>query len=198
MSQEGPVATAEVGPWRIDSNSATKAEIVKSIGSRDAEAKSVTEHAGTKPDKDAKEGKPPAEEKIDPSKAASELGKLGGKASAKQRARLVQEAREDAGKAEDAGEEAGEAQRGAQEAPEKGLESEKAKEDAERPLGKPRDDPRARMLDATRKESEAKRARDAERAEKEQAQAELQKLRSEFDALKRGDKPPERRGCGPG
>jgi hypothetical protein len=47
----------------------------------------------------------------------------------------------------------------------------------ERPLGKPRHDPRARMLQATRQAAEAKRERDALAAEKARLEAELAELR---------------------
>jgi len=48
----------------------------------------------------------------------------------------------------------------------------------DKPLGKPRDDPRARMLEATRKEAEAKRERDSARAEAAAARKELEALRA--------------------
>jgi hypothetical protein len=47
-----------------------------------------------------------------------------------------------------------------------------------KPLGKPRDDPRARMLEATRKEAEAKRERDAIKAERDRLAAELAEARA--------------------
>lgn len=56
--------------------------------------------------------------------------------------------------------------------------SRETKEAKEEKLGKPRDDPRARMLEATRKEAEAKRqAADLQR-ERDEARAELNRLRS--------------------
>jgi hypothetical protein len=74
------------------------------------------------------------------SEAAAKLGKKGGKASAATRS-----ARTDSD-----GSESGEGL----EQPEDG---EEAQTTPEKPLGKPRDDPKARMLEATRKEAEAKR-----------------------------------------
>lgn len=60
----------------------------------------------------------------------------------------------------------------------------------EKPIGKPRDDPRARMLEATRKEAEAKKERDAARKEAEEARAEVNRLRqSSAAAPSAGDRP---------
>lgn len=50
--------------------------------------------------------------------------------------------------------------------------------DENKPLGKPRNDPRARMLEATRKEAEAKRERDAARAEAAAARAEAEAIKA--------------------
>jgi hypothetical protein len=90
--------------------------------------------------KDGPAPDPEAEEAERVSKAAAELGKKGGKAAAEAR-----KAKEDA-------------------EPDPEPEKAKADEDEEK-LGKPRDDPRARMLEATREAAAAKRERDAIKAE---------------------------------
>lgn len=97
------------------------------------------------------------------SKAAKELGKRGGKASAERRAR--------------AGDDAS--------APD--LDA----ADAEKPLGKPRDDPRARMLEATRKEAEAKKELAAERAERQRIEGELRSEREGRRAAPQQERKPE-------
>lgn len=167
MGMEGPVVTGEAGGWSVTTNAGTAADIA-SLGKKEEPAK--------------------PEEKPDTSKAAAELGRLGGEAAAKKRAADAREAKkaelaeeqEEKQEAKPADEEKGEAK------------TEEAKDEpkpGEKPLGKPRDDPRARMLEATRKESEAKKALAAERAERERDRAEMQHLRAEFDALKRGEQP---------
>jgi len=105
----------------------------------------------------------------DLSKAAADLGKAGGKAAAEKRAADAKAAKKQA-KADEKAEAAPEGE----------------EPEPEKPLGKPRDDPRARMLEATRKESEAKKALATERAEKERLAAEIQSLRSEVESIKRG------------
>ena len=111
------------------------------------------------------DGKEP--EKPSESEAAAVLGKKGGEAAAAKRSEAAKEA-----KAEK------EAEQEARSEPDK-----PAAED-EKPLGKPRDDPRARMLEATRKEAEAKREAQRERAERERLAARLAEL-------ERGQKPAE-------
>jgi hypothetical protein len=102
------------------------------------------------------------------SEAASELGKRGGKASAEAR-------KADSGRTEpDAGD------RSVSEDAAEGLPA----QDAEKPLGKPRDDPKARMLEATRKEAEAKREAKALKEENE-------RLRREFESYRPTPPPQE-------
>ena len=163
MATEGPVVTATVGDWSVSSNTATK-EALESLGKDEAKGKD-----GGADDKKA--------EKPDISKSAAELGHLGGKAAAEKRAADAKEAEKAeklAAKADD-----DKADEGALVADGEGKEEK---------LGKPRHDPKARMLEATRKESEAKKALAAERAERERDRAEMQRLRAEFDALKRGER----------
>jgi hypothetical protein len=99
---------------------------------------------------------PDKEPDPDLSEAASKLGKEGAAASAAKRTEA---------KATGAEDEAGEA-------------SEEAVDASGKPLGKPRHDPRARMLEATREAAEVKRERDAIRAEKDRLAAELAQLRA--------------------
>lgn len=166
MATEGAIVSADVNGWNVTSNTATK-ESIAALGKKD--------------------GEPPAEEKPDPSRAASELGKLGGEASAKARAKAAKEAKKQQA-------ELGLEAENTEEAPEKveaKVEESEDEKPEEKPLGKPRDDPRARMLEATRKEAEAKRALAAERVWRERERAELQKIREEVEALKRSTKPAE-------
>lgn len=167
MATEGPIISAEVNGWNVTSNTATK----ESIAALSREP----------------------EEKPDPSKAAAELGKLGGEAAAKARAKAAKEAKKAEKQAAPEVEPAGEPEPEKVEAKAEESEEEQPEkpEEKEKPLGKPRDDPRARMLEATRKEAEAKRALAAERAERERDRAELQRLKEEFETLKRGSKPSE-------
>jgi hypothetical protein len=51
-------------------------------------------------------------------------------------------------------------------------------------LGKPRDDPKARMLEATRKEAEAKKERDQAKKEKEELAAKFEELRKKVEATR--------------
>lgn len=138
-----------------------------------------------------REEKTPEEQQEERSKAASELGKAGGKAAAKARKAAEKEAKKTAEDAEEKpkeepsqeGKEASQSEKaetkprqveesdeGSPEAPEEPREATSEEESAkgteeseEKPLGKPRDDPRARMLEATRKEAQAKRELAAER-----------------------------------
>lgn len=66
----------------------------------------------------------------------------------------------------------------------KAAEDETDEEKPAKPLGKPRDDPRARMLEATRKESEAKKALQAERQERERDRQERERLAAEVRELR--------------
>lgn len=168
MATEGPVVATQVGGWMVESNSG-------------ASASDISENLAPKESGESEEP--------DPSKAASELGKLGGKASAKARAKAEKEAK----KAEKAA--APESESGTEnpevEAKGEEAEPEKAEEKPEeKPLGKPRDDPRARMLEATRKEAEAKRALAAEREERARERAELAQLKADIEALKAGKAAP--------
>lgn len=166
MASESPaITTAQVGHWKIQTNDGSTPE-------------ALAERHAPKPDVDTPE--PTEEDKV--STAASELGKLGGKAAAKAKAKAAKEVRkaeraaatEQASKSENVGdsddEKASEQEAGA---------SSEAKD--EKPLGKPRDDPRARMLEATRKESEAKKALAEER---ERHAEEMREIREEIRALR--------------
>jgi len=156
MSETGGTVTADVGAFTVTTNS----------GVTEAQLK-----ANLKPKSDAAA-----------SQAASELGKRGGQASAKARAekadeedlpaapaRNVQDSPEPEHVEPDDEDEADE------EKPE-----EKAEEKPKPP--NPRHDPKARMLEATRKEAEAKRALAEERQRREELEARL-------SALERGTRP---------
>lgn len=159
MAEMGGITTVEHQGFRLDTNSgATSEEILERLNPKKEE---------------------PVKEEPDLSKAASELGKKGGEAAAKKRA----EERKSL-KAQGLTEETD---------LEQGVATEKtpkdeppAKEDEGEPekLGNPRHDPKARMLEATRKEAEAKRERDAAKAERDATKAEADALRRERDALK--------------
>lgn len=170
MASESPVISTNVGGWTVETNSGQSAEAIS---------------ANLLPDEQ--------KEEPDPSKAASELGKLGGKASAKARAKAEEAAKKADQLALEAESEPEKPEIEAKEAESEGeaeAEVEAEQEKPEKPLGKPRDDPRARMLEATRKEAEAKRALAAERAERERERQEIAQLRADLEALKRG-KPAE-------
>src|SRR5574341_744397 len=75
------IASAQVGQWNVESNSTTSAALKEAL----------SEHPEAKKGSD---GQPkPEEAKPDTSKAASELGKLGGEASAKAKAKAAREAK---------------------------------------------------------------------------------------------------------
>jgi hypothetical protein len=101
----------------------------------------------------------PEGDKPDTSEAASILGKKGGEAAAAKRAEAAKEAK-------------------TQTEAEPAVDAEPDKPVEEKPLGKPRDDPRARMLEATRQAAEAKREAQRERAERERLAAEVESLRA--------------------
>ena len=63
-------------------------------------------------------------------------------------------------------------------------------EGEEKPTGKPRHDPKARMLQATQQAAEAKRERDAAKAELQAARAELEKIRARSEQARSADKEP--------
>jgi hypothetical protein len=115
---------------------------------------------------EVKDGPPPDPKKESEerkSKAAAELGKAGGEAAAKKRAEEAKQAKAAEGskpKAED-------------------TEDDEETNDDEKPLGKPRHDPRARVLEATRKEAEARRAL----AEAERDRQELQQRLGRLEGI---------------
>lgn len=153
----GDYASATVDGFTVASNSETADEIKENLGSEE------------KPkDGEAPDPKIEAKEKV--SKAASELGKEGGKASAEKRAAEAK------GTAKEAK---------AEKEPKEGTDEPKegTKEGKEKPLGKPHDDPRARMLDATRKEAEAKRQLAAARQDQERLASEVAELRAQVEKV---------------
>jgi len=121
------------------------------------------------------------EEEIKVSEAAAALGKKGGKAAAEKKA----EVRKSQGLDVD---EHPEEETETEEKPEKP--EEKEGEEPEK-LGKPRHDPKARMLEATRKEAEAKRDRDRIKAEKDALQAKHDALQRELEAARAPKEPPK-------
>lgn len=108
------------------------------------------------------------EKSVDPSEAAKVLGKKGGEAAAAKRA----EAR-------------------AAETPEES--GELAEEGEDKPLGKPRNDPRARMLQATQQAAEAKRRAAQLEADLQIERAERARLLEEFNAKRAGKEAPVER-----
>lgn len=101
-------------------------------------------------------------------KSASEIGKKGGEATAAIKRAKAREAAKEA-KAEEVPE---------PDEPEPEPEEETAAEEDDKPLGKPRHDPKARMLEATRKEAEAKREAKAARERADALEREIQTLRA--------------------
>ena len=131
------------------------------------------------------------------SKAASELGKAGGKAAAKARKAKAQDnaeanTKEEKPSVDDDSEAKGAQSEGGKKPPKVAKEAEEPVEakaddegeekEAEKPLGKPRDDPRARVQQATRQAAEAKAERDA-------ALAEVREVKERLASLERGEKP---------
>lgn len=150
MSDEiSPSGTNSVSTdgWTIQSNTASADEIQKGLESL-PKAERQIKPIPDKPKGEAKDEKP------DLSKAASALGREGGKAAAEARKQRAES--EPVPDVHGVDERAGDLEEKGEEVPEK-------------PLGKPRDDPRARMLEATRQAAEAKRERDYYRALYEQA-----------------------------
>ena len=115
---------------------------------------------------DTEEGPEEKPEKKDLSKSAAELGRKGGEAAAKARAKAAKETPEEP------------------EEPEEDEPDLAAKD--EKPLGKPRHDPRARVAQVTREHAETKRRLEAERQEKEE-------LRRRLDDVERRTRTPEER-----
>lgn len=103
--------------------------------------------------KDGDAPDPEKEEADAVSKAAAKLGEKGGKAAAEKRASEAEE--KDEAKSEE--------------------------KEPEEKLGKPRHDPRARMLEATREAAEAKRQLAEERRERERLTAEVREIRNRVD-----------------
>lgn len=163
------IASAQVGQWNVESNSTTSAALKEAL----------SEHPEAKKGSD---GQPkPEEAKPDTSKAASELGKLGGEASAKAKAKAAREAK----KAEKESEpESAEPEVEAVTA-EPAAEPEKAEPAKKDRRGDPRHDPRARMHEATREAAELKRVLAEERRERERMAARL-------EALERGERPEDK------
>lgn len=170
MSTEGGISSAEFQGFTVESNSSTKEEILDSLSGDKGEGTRTATPPAKAPETD--------EERR--SKAGSELGKAGGKASAEKRAEAKGAKEQEKQKEEKAEPEA----KTSSDKEESGPEADEESEDKpESKLGKPRHDPRARMLEATRKEAEAKRERDA-------AKAELERLRAEYERLRQGAQPP--------
>lgn len=140
------LVTAEVNGWTVTTNSGG------------SEAK-LRENLKGKPSEEV-------------SKAGSELGKLGGKAAAEKRAAEKSDLKVEQSEPDENTE--------AEEAPEpKQAKPETEAEPEEKPEEKkpnPRHDPKARMLEATRKEAEAKRALAAEREAKQALESRLAAL----------------------
>lgn len=107
---------------------------------------------------------PESEQEPKEGKSASEIGKKGGEATAAIKRAKAREAT----KAEEAPE--------PEEEPDEDAEDLEPASDSEKPLGKPRHDPKARMLEATRKEAEAKREAKAAREETAALKARLEAL----------------------
>ena len=150
-----PPTTVEVGNFTVTSTSATEDQIREEMGEPEAV-----------------------------SKAAAELGKKGGEASAAKRAAEAKEKPEPKEAKPKAEEDEPEPPAEEDDEPESGGEGVK--------LGKPRHDPKARMLEATRKEAEAKRERDAAKAEADTARRERDALRAEVEAAKVMARPAEK------
>lgn len=134
--------TVAVDGFEITSSHESAEDMVKALTPSDKEAEKQPRVIRPIPDKvpDAKL-----------SKAAAKLGAAGGKAAAEARRSAQTDGEAAEGRAASSGSDAGTAE-------EHGDRGEgESGSQTERPLGKPRDDPRARMLEATRKEAQAKR-----------------------------------------
>ena len=119
------------------------------------------------PEQDDEPEKPPVPRKV--SKAAAELGKRGGEASAEAR-RAAKEAEED-------------------DEPDAVAEAERLEKEGK--LGKPRHDPKARMLAATREAKAAREERDALKAREAAARRELEALKAQTAPKPTQEKPAE-------
>lgn len=152
------IVTTQVGGWTVTSNSA------KDEGTLRASLKPKVEAAL--------------------SNAGKELGKKGAEAKAKAAEEKSEPAPAKEPEAKPEPKEAAPAKAEAKPADEKAEKAEPEPEakPEEKPLGNPRHDPRARMLEATRKEAEAKRIA-------REAQARAEALEARLAALERGEKP---------
>lgn len=120
--------------------------------------------------KDGPEPDPEKEEAEEVSRAAAALGKKGGEAAAEKRAKEAKEAKR-----------AKVAEEGAEAEP---------KEGDEKPLGKPGDDPRARMLQATREAADLKRQLAAERQDLAAERRERERLAAEVSRARASEAKP--------
>lgn len=169
---DGGLVTAQVGSFTVTSNSAKdEATLRASL-------------------------KPKVEKAL--SEAGSQLGKKGGEAAAEKRAAKAEEKPEPTEKPKETPVDEQERRAEAKMAKDAGVSEEKPEEKAEakpegeekaepekpedKKLGNPRHDPRARMLEATRKEAEAKRVAAA-------AEQRARELEARLAALERGEKP---------
>ena len=153
--------TVLVSGFEVESNSSSGADLKAALTSDEREPRVLVD-----------EGKPvpeDAEDKAKLAQAAADLGKKGGTAAAAKRAADAKAKPEEKAEGEEASQTDG-----------------KAKDD-EKPLGKPRDDPRARMLEATRKEAEAKKALASERAERQALANEIREIRSALTKREPGE-----------
>lgn len=116
------------------------------------------------------------------SRAGSELGKRGGKAAAEKRAAEKSDLKAEQSEPDEKPEVEAKAEPAPEAKKDKAEEPDKAEEKPPEKKGDPRHDPKARMLEATRKEAEAKRALAAER----EARAALE---ARLEALERTGKP---------
>jgi hypothetical protein len=149
------ISTIEHGGMTLTSTGVTEKDAKASLAQSDAQ------DAPEKPEKEAKADKP---KKLGPSDHARELGKRGGKAAAERRAEAAKEApaAEEPVKARDG-------QEGPEEEPEPEEGAEAADKDEE-PLSKRA---QRRIEVATRKQAEARRELEAERARARQLEAEV-------------------------
>ena len=161
MGSEAP-ATAEIGNFSVTANTETAESIVENLTS-------------------------PEEREGQLKKAASDLGKKGGKAAAEARAKEAKEAKKNEAKAEPVDTERGgdeKAVSGSDDSGDAEAEAQGEEEKAEAKKPNPAKDPKARVELATRREAEAKTALAQERRERERLAAEVARLRAETEALR--------------
>jgi hypothetical protein len=147
-----PYASVESDGFKVTSNSKSVEQLTEDLKLTPEET--PTEEVPAEPAKD------PEAERL--AKAAAELGKKGGEATAAKKRGLEHPG-------------AGPQKADSEEADANDPSGEAA---ADKPLGKPRDDPRARMLEATRAAAELKRQVAEERRERERLAAEVAALRA--------------------